>query len=150
MKIQKSDEQKQHRMCYLCYFLVINGFIIKNMYKISKQFAFSSSHILEGLPQEHPCSRLHGHNYIVTVHLRASQLNDIGFVKDYRELDNVKKYIDDVFDHRHLNDILPFNPTAENMAKYLYDTFVKEIPEIYAVEVSETPKTTAIYEADSK
>lgn len=120
------------------------------MYKISKQFAFSASHILEGLPHEHPCSRLHGHNYVITVHLRADSLNDVGFVKDYRDLDNVKKYIDNTLDHRHLNDIIPFNPTAENIAKHLYDIFKKEIPELYAVEVSETPKTTAIYEVDSK
>ena len=120
------------------------------MYKITKQFSFSASHILEGLPLEHPCSRLHGHNYVVTVHLKAEQLNNVGFVKDYRELDNVKKYIDEELDHRHLNDIFSFNPTAENIAKHLYDVFKREISELYAVEVSETPKTTAIYEADSK
>jgi len=118
------------------------------MYKISKQFSFSASHILEGLPQEHPCSRLHGHNYVVIVHLKSGQLNEVGFIKDYRDLDTVKQYIDEELDHRHLNDIFPFNPTAENMAKFLYDTFKKNIPELYAVEVSETPKTTAIYEAD--
>lgn len=118
------------------------------MYKISKQFAFSASHVLEGLPQDHPCARLHGHNYIITVHLRAKGLNEVGFVKDYRELDNVKTYIDETLDHRHLNDIFLFNPTAENMAKYLYDLFKKEIPELYAVEVCETPKTSAIYESD--
>lgn len=118
------------------------------MYKISKEFAFSASHILEGLHEYHPCSRLHGHNYLVRVHLKAKELNKVGFIKDYRELDFIKKYIDDTLDHRHLNDIVPFNPTAENLAKYLYDIFSKEAPEIYAVEVSETPKTTAIYEAD--
>lgn len=118
------------------------------MYKISKEFAFSASHILEGLADNHPCSRLHGHNYVVTVHLKAKKLNAIGFVKDYRELDEVKRYIDDKLDHRHLNDIFSFNPTAENMAKFLYDIFSESIPEIYAVEVSETPKTTAIYEAE--
>ena len=120
------------------------------MYKISKQFSFSASHILEGLSPEHPCSRLHGHNYVVTVHLRSIKLDEKGFVKDYRELDNVKKYIDEKFDHRHLNDILPFNPTAENLAKYLFDIFKQDMPELYAIEVSETPKTTAIYEADSE
>ena len=118
------------------------------MYKISKQFSFSASHILEDLAQEHPCSRLHGHNYVITVHLKSESLNEVGFVKDYRELDVVKQYIDEKLDHRHLNDIFRFNPTAENMAKFLYDTFIKDIPELYAVEVSETPKTTAIYEAD--
>ncbi len=118
------------------------------MYKISKQFAFSASHILEGLPQEHPCARMHGHNYIVTVHLKAAKLNSIGFVKDYRELGIVKEYIDNNLDHRYLNDIFTFNPTAENIAKALFDKFASQIPELYAVEVSETPKTTAIYEAD--
>ena len=118
------------------------------MYKISKEFAFSASHILEGLPENHPCTRLHGHNYIITIHLRSNELNETGFVKDYRELDVIKRYIDDKLDHRHLNDLFAFNPSAENIAKHLYNTFVAMIPEIYAVEVSETPKTTAIYEAD--
>ena len=100
------------------------------MYKISKQFAFSASHILEGLHECHPCSRLHGHNYVVTIHLKAKGLNSVGFVKDYRELDNIKQYIDNHLDHRHLNDIVSFNPTAENLAKYLFDIFSKDIPEI--------------------
>lgn len=117
------------------------------MYKISKQFAFSASHILSGLSDGHPCSRLHGHNYVVIVHLKSETLNEVGFVKDYRALDIIKNYIDDKLDHRHLNDIFSFNPTAENIAKYLYDEFVKFLPELYAIEVSETPKTTAIYEA---
>lgn len=120
------------------------------MYKISKQFAFSASHILEGLLDGHPCSRMHGHNYIVTIHLKSETLNEIGFVKDYRELSSIKEYIDDKLDHRHLNDVFQMNPTAENLAKTLYDIFVKSVPQIYAVEVSETPKTTAVYEADGK
>lgn len=118
------------------------------MYKISKQYSFSASHILEGLPAEHPCTRLHGHNYVVTVHLKSESLDERGFVKDYRELDLVKEYIDNNLDHRHLNEVFDFNPTAENIAKKLYELFVKDIPQIYAVEISETPKTTAIYEAE--
>lgn len=118
------------------------------MYKISKQFAFSASHILEGLSSDHPCSRLHGHNYVVTIYLKADTLNEVGFVKDYRELDSVKEYIDNQLDHRHLNDVFPMNPTAENIARELFIIFVKQIPQIYAVEVSETPKTSAIYEVE--
>lgn len=132
-----------------CRIFVIQVFIYQNyMYKISKQFAFSASHILEGLSQGHPCSRMHGHNYIVTVHLKAKELNSVGFVKDYRDLSLVKDYIDNELDHRHLNDLFAFNPTAENLAKAIYDKFKPMMPELYAVEVSETPKTTAIYEAD--
>lgn len=120
------------------------------MYKISKQFAFSASHILNGLSDSHPCSRLHGHNYVVTIHLKSENLNDIGFVADYRSLDFIKNYIDNNLDHRHLNDIFDFNPSAENIAKYLFDTFIEALPQLYAVEISETPKTTAIYEVECK
>ena len=93
------------------------------MYTISKMFAFSASHQLHGLPLEHPCSRLHGHNYEIIVELRADTLNNVGFVKDYRELDGLKIYIDDVLDHRDLNNVLHFNPTAENIARHLFEEF---------------------------
>lgn len=116
------------------------------MYIISKEFNFSASHQLELLPNEHPCSRLHGHNYIVKLVLKALILDNNGFVQDYRELDFFKKYIDKNIDHRHLNDIFNSkNVTAEFLAKYFYDYCKPKIPNLYAVHVSETPKTWAEY-----
>jgi len=118
------------------------------MYTIRKEFAFSAAHQLLGLPEDHPCSRMHGHNYIITVELASAKLNDIGFVVDYKDLEPIKKWIDDYWDHEHLNDICPFSPTAENMARYLFHRFKKEFPQLVAVEVSETPKTNARYTPD--
>lgn len=119
------------------------------MYKISKEFAFSAAHALFGLGPDHPCTRLHGHNYIVRVHLRAKALNETGFVRDYNDLKLVKHYIDNNLDHKNLNDIMaPLNSSAENLAKMLFDIFKPMLPELYAVEVSETPKTSAIYEPE--
>lgn len=116
------------------------------MYTITKDFHFSASHRLDGLPDTHPCARLHGHNYIVRIHLTARALNDTGFVKDYRELDELKNYIDGKWDHRHLNDEMLFNPTAENMACHIYSLAHKlGITATSAVSVSETPKTWATY-----
>lgn len=121
------------------------------MYKICKQFSFSAAHSLQQLPTEHPCSRLHGHNYVVTVHLKSEQLNETGFVCDYNELKKVKEYIDQHLDHQNLNDIMfPLNPSAENLAKMLYDIFRPMFPQLYAVEVSETPKTSAVYEPEGQ
>lgn len=120
------------------------------MYKISKEFAFSAAHALYGLADNHPCTRLHGHNYVVTVHLKSNELNEVGFVRDYTDLKLVKHYIDTNLDHKNLNDIMaPLNSSAENLAKMLYDEFKPLLPELYAVEVSETPKTSAIYEPES-
>jgi len=116
------------------------------MYKISKRFSFSASHVLDLLPAEHPCSRLHGHNYVISVHLKSETLNEYCFVKDYKSLKIVKQFIDETLDHRYLNDCIPGPPTSENIARFLYDRFKSEIPELYAVEVSETPQTSCIYE----
>lgn len=115
------------------------------MYSVRKEFAFSASHCLEGLPDGHPCSRTHGHNYVVTVELTSAKLNPTGFVVDYRALEPIKKYIDSKLDHQHLNYVLPFNPTAENLAKHIFNCFEKQFPQLFAVEVSETPKTVARY-----
>ncbi|MFA5651018.1 MAG: 6-carboxytetrahydropterin synthase, partial [Proteiniphilum sp.] len=66
-------------------------------------------------------------------------------------LNIVKEYLDTHLDHRNLNDILaPLNSSAENIAKMLYNVFKPSLPELYAVEVSETPKTSAIYEPECK
>lgn len=115
------------------------------MFTISKEFAFSASHQLKGLSEDHPCSRLHGHNYVVKVAL-AGELDEVGFVRDYRDLSVFKEWLDRYFDHRHLNDVLPFNPTAEHMAEFLYRVLRDECGiQTSAVSVSETPKTWATY-----
>jgi 6-pyruvoyltetrahydropterin/6-carboxytetrahydropterin synthase len=116
------------------------------MYKISKKFSFSASHVLNLLEKDHPCARMHGHNYVVTIHLKSEQPDKYGFVKDYKSLKNIKQYIDETLDHRHLNDIIPEHPTSENIARFIYNRFKPEMPELYAVEVSETPQTSCLYE----
>jgi 6-pyruvoyltetrahydropterin/6-carboxytetrahydropterin synthase len=115
------------------------------MYTITKRFDFSASHQLSGLPDGHQCARLHGHNYIVEVELQSDTLNDTGFVVDYGELKPLKEYIDGTLDHRHLNDVLPFQTSAENMARHLYQWSKAIWPQVSAVRVSETPKTWAEY-----
>lgn len=116
------------------------------MYRITKEFHFSASHQLFGLPEGHQCGRLHGHNYIVVVELASEDLDAHGFVRDYHELAPLKRYIDDELDHRHLNDVLGDDcVTSERLAKHFYDWCVARWPETTAVKVSETPKTWAEY-----
>jgi len=119
------------------------------MFKISKEFHFSASHCLDALPTTHPCSRLHGHNYKVTLELSANVLGPTGFVKDYRELEEFKRWLDGTFDHEHLNDVLSaIQPTAELLAFYIWDCWHNELPNLTKVTVSETDKTSASYEPD--
>lgn len=116
------------------------------MFRISKEFHFSASHQLTQMPADHPCARLHGHNYVVVLELQGETLNPYGFVRDYLELKAFKDYIDDTLDHRHLNEVLGDEcVTAERLARHLYDWARARWPEVSAVSVSETPKTWAEY-----
>lgn len=120
------------------------------MFLINKEYHFSASHQLGGLPDDHQCARLHGHNYILTVELIAEYLDGVGFIVDYGELTFVKDVVDEL-DHRHLNDIFDFNPTAERMAEALWLQFAEVIRDNWThvehlgVYLSETPKTVAAY-----
>jgi len=62
------------------------------MYAIGKAFTFSASHRLT-LEEAHPCSRLHGHNYIVEIELCSGDLDRRGFVVDYRDLSELKAHL---------------------------------------------------------
>jgi len=115
------------------------------MYRITKRFEFSASHELKGLDSGHPCSRLHGHNYIVEIELTSEVLDETGFVLDYGKLRDFGRFIDEMFDHRHLNDVMDYQSSAENIAKLLFDWAKERWPQVSAVRVSETPKTWAEY-----
>ncbi len=89
-------------------------------YQISKEFNFSASHIINGLPAGHKCGRLHGHNYKVRIYLRDEVLDGIGFVIDFGDLKPFKDIINDELDHRHLNDIIGAFTSAEFLAQWLF------------------------------
>ena len=114
------------------------------MFTISKRFAFSASHLLEGLAEGHPCARLHGHNYEVEVVAAAADLDPRGFVVDYHDFAPLKTFIDRELDHQHLNDVLPGQPSAERIAWWLFEWCKGHLGDevaghLVAVRVSETP-----------
>ncbi len=87
------------------------------MFQISRERVFSASHQLRGYKGK--CERLHGHNWRVRVHLQAAELDESGMVIDFHELDRIMTDALEPFEHRHLNEVAPFdamNPSAENLA----------------------------------
>lgn len=90
----------------------------KLKYRIEKTVKWEASHRLVGLPADHQCSRLHGHSYSAKITLSSYEVDDVGFVIDFGILG---KMVKDVFDHRHLNEVMPVNPTAENIAAYMVE-----------------------------
>jgi 6-pyruvoyltetrahydropterin/6-carboxytetrahydropterin synthase len=116
------------------------------MYTIAKRFGFSASHIIGGLPPNHPCSRLHGHNYEVEVVLQSDRLDGTGFVRDYHELSALRDFLQGTVDHKHLNEVLGHDQTTtEVISKWLFDWCTERWAETVAVRVAETPNTWAEY-----
>ena len=83
---------------------------------------------------------MHGHNWKVEVEVCGNKLDNIGMVIDFKDIKKSTNNVVDELDHEFLNDLEPFkdvNPTAENIAKYIYgrlndilspkDVYVKSI-----------------------
>ncbi len=89
---------------------------------------FAAAHRLKGYPGD--CAKLHGHNWKIEVQVKGSKLNDIGMVIDFKAIKkHAKEAIADL-DHSYLNDHPYFketNPTAENIAVYLFQTIQTKI-----------------------
>ncbi|MBD5196641.1 MAG: 6-carboxytetrahydropterin synthase [Muribaculaceae bacterium] len=110
------------------------------MYYVRKRLEVSAAHRLD-LSYESKCTSLHGHNWIIIVECRAEELNSDGMVEDFTL---IKNKIMNLLDHKVINDVIPFNPTAENIARWVVDS----IPTCYRCEVQESEGNMAAYEKD--
>ncbi len=110
------------------------------MYYVCIRLEISAAHSLM-LTYESKCEAMHGHNWIVKIYCRSHELNADGMVTDFTV---IKREIEGALDHRNLNDVLPFNPTAENIARWICD----HVDNAYRVEVWESEMNMAAYEKD--
>lgn len=104
------------------------------MYEVRVETSFSAAHFLKNYNGK--CENLHGHNYKVYAHVRGSVLDEEGMLIDFSKVKKVLKQVCDTLDHSNLNDIQEFNqnPSAERIAKYIYDNVLKLLPQLSAKE----------------
>ena len=129
------------------------------MFTISRQFAFCYAHRLQGHTGK--CAHLHGHNGTVKIALRNGQLDSQGMVADFADVKNsIGEWIEQTLDHRTIlaeSDplanllreygepilTLPTEPTAENLARLIYEQAEKFGLPVAAVTIWETEKCAA-------
>jgi len=90
-------------------------------YQLKVVTEFASAHTLRDYPGA--CSRMHGHNWKVETEAVASALDKTGMAVDFKLLKKAANEVGEQMDHYYLNDLAPFkqtNPTAENIAAYIY------------------------------
>lgn len=116
------------------------------MYEITIEDTFDSAHCLRDY--EGNCQRLHGHTYRAKVSFRFASLDQSGMAVDFRKAKRMLKAATEYMDHRYMNELPEFsdqNPTAENIARVIYERIKLECPQIHSVTIWETPTSCATY-----
>jgi 6-pyruvoyltetrahydropterin/6-carboxytetrahydropterin synthase len=122
------------------------------MFEVTVDETFSAGHALRNYKGK--CENPHGHNYKVRVTLEGEELDSAGLLYDFVHLKQILHGVIGEMDHKYLNDQAPFdviNPSAENIAKHLYDRTahqmraVENAPRISSITVWETDTSSATY-----
>jgi 6-pyruvoyltetrahydropterin/6-carboxytetrahydropterin synthase len=122
------------------------------MFEVSVDAAFAAAHSLRGYRGK--CEDLHGHNYRVRLVVSGRELDKIGLLEDFTVLKRVLRGVVDKLDHKHLNELPPFdqiNPSAENLARFIHEETLKQLAgqlgeaSLSSVTVWETETAAATY-----
>jgi 6-pyruvoyltetrahydropterin/6-carboxytetrahydropterin synthase len=101
-----------------------------DLYKTFIEIRFSAAHRINGYQGQ--CGKLHGHTWKVRVQARTTRIDDIGISIDFKELRRISESVLKYLDHQLINEVPPFdceNPTAENLAKYIYREVSGQLPQ---------------------
>jgi 6-pyruvoyltetrahydropterin/6-carboxytetrahydropterin synthase len=120
------------------------------MYDIFVKTHFSSGHHLRDYPGS--CELPHGHNWNVTVTVRATELDDLGMGIDFKVLKKHVYAVVDQLDHRNLNEMAAFadiNPSSEHIATFIWDQLEGPLSHerygLHSVSVYETDTSGLTY-----
>jgi len=105
------------------------------MFRLSAEHTISSAHYLNDY--KGPCAEVHGHNWKIVAIIAAEDLDEKGMVIDFSDFNRLLREVVSPFDHKLINDMEPFDkisPTAERLARFIYEKMEKLIPEDIVLE----------------
>ena len=127
------------------------------MYELTVRGEFEAAHKIIGY--EGKCRRLHGHNWSVEAVIYGRELDGLGMLVDFKVLKGALNDVLEELDHQYLNELESFismNPTAENLARYIFERlseseiFSKGSARLKAIKIYETPRSCVIYMPDGE
>ena len=116
----------------------------RGMFEVMVEKHFAAAHHL--LNYRGKCENPHGHNYVVQVWAQKETLDEANIAFDFTVLKGALKEIINDLDHTDLN--VTFNgesPSAEFIARYVYQRIKPQVPQITKAVVYETPTQCAVY-----
>lgn len=117
--------------------------------QIFKRFQIEAAHYLPNLPADHKCRRMHGHSFIIEVHVDGGLDPELGWVMDFADIKSAFQPLFEQLDHRLLNEVEGLdNPTSENLARWVWARLEDELGGLSRVVVQETCNAGCIYTGD--
>lgn len=117
--------------------------------QIYKEFKFDAAHCLTRVEDGHKCGKMHGHTFVLEVHLDGEVDPERGWILDFNVLCKCVQPLIDQLDHSVLNDIEGLgNPTSENLAVWFWDRLKPKLPQLHKIVVKESPTSGCIYRGD--
>lgn len=114
-------------------------------HRITKTFRIEAAHFLPAAPEGHKCRRMHGHSFVVRIHV-VGPLDASGWVVDFGVIARTFSPLHDALDHQLLNDVPGLeNPTSELLAAWIYDRLCETLEGLWGVEVEETCTSSCLY-----
>ena len=114
--------------------------------QIYKEFSIEAAHRLPNVPEGHKCARLHGHSFLVSIHVEGTVDSKTGWIMDFGDIKAAFAPIYEELDHHYLNDVVGLeNPTSENLALWIWQKLKPDLPLLSAVKIKETCTSGCVY-----
>ncbi len=119
--------------------------------RVYKTFQLEAAHRLPNVPDNHKCARLHGHSFVVGIHVQGPLGEQSGWVMDFADIKRAFNPLFEQLDHHYLNDVDGLeNPTSENLAIWIWDRLADGLPGLCEVTVNETCTSGCSYRGADK
>lgn len=112
-------------------------------------FDFEAAHSLPKLAADHPCASMHGHRYRVRIDVTGTVDENLGWVMDFADIEEACAPVRASLDHACLNNVEGLgNPTAENVAKWIWSALRPTLLGLSSVEVWENDRMGCVYRGE--